>query len=228
MNVMTDAAARTAGAGIRGVDRVRRQWLACVLGALAGLLFNSWPLGFAVDRPALDGTYFSVLEMSGRPYAHVFVACDLAAGVLAVLAGLLLLNRPFVASGLVMFGVGNVWGALVPINGSCATSVVSCGAAPAQLLEPHTLASTLSVIGLALAASSLWRRGRWMRAVILSCALASLLLPISVMTAHGVTGSQVLFMTACGAMLAAVPCAALTPTEVDALRRAVAAYRPDR
>lgn len=212
---MTGAVAHTPGVGVRGVERARRERVACALGVLAGLIFNSWPLGFVLDRPALHGTYLSVLEIPGRPYAHLFVACDLAVGALAVLAGLLLLHRPPVAAGLVMFGVGNAWGASIPINASCATSVASCGASPGQLLEPHTIASILSAAGLALALASLWQHGRWMRALTVSAGFTALLLVLSVLTARWVTASQVLFLVACGVLLAAVPLACSAPAPSD-------------
>jgi hypothetical protein len=208
---VTGPLARAAGANVLGVDRARREGIACALGALAGLLFNSWPLGFVLDRSALHGTYLSVLEMPGRPYADLFVACDLAAGALAVVAALLLLHRPRVAAGLGMFGVGNMWGASIPLNASCAVSVASCGAAPGQLLEPHTLASILSAAGLALALWSLWRHSGWMRAVTVSAAFAALFLLVSVLTARSVIESQALFLIACGVILAVVPPASSSP-----------------
>lgn len=205
LNAVTDAVARSAGAGVLEVERVRRGRVACVLGGLAGLLFNAWPLGFVLDRPALHGTYLSVLETPGRPYADLFVACDLAAGALAALGGLALLHRPLVATGLGMFGAGTMWGAFDPISASCATSVAACGARPGQLLDPHTVASVLSSAGLVLAVCSLWQHSRWMRAVILSAAFTALFLLISVLTARCVLASQVLFLIACGVLLAAVP-----------------------
>jgi hypothetical protein len=209
LNVVTDAVARSAGAGVLDVEGVRRGRVGCVLGGLAGLLFNVWPLGFVLDRPALRGTYLSVLETPGRPYADLFVACDVAAGALAALGGLALFHRPLVATGLGMFGVGTMWGAFSPIDASCATSVAACGAGPGQLLEPHAVASVLSAAGLVLAVCSLWQHSRWMRAVILSAASTALFLLISVLTARCVLESQVLFLIACGLLLAAVPAATL-------------------
>lgn len=208
---MTDLVAGPAagaGGGVPTAGRTTRgERIACVLGLLTGLLYNSWPLAFVLDPRALRGAYFSVLEMPGRPHAHVFVACDLAAGALAVVAGLLLLRHPLVAAGLVMFGIGNVLEGTIPIQASCATSVASCGIAPGQVLAPHTVASVLSVAGLALALWSLRGRGRWMFAVTTLVAVTALFLLVSVVTARWVSVSQMSFLAGCGVALGAVPLA---------------------
>ena len=189
----------------------RGEPIAAVLGLLAGLLYNSWLLGLLLDPGALRGAYLSVLEMPGRPHAQVFVACDLAAGVMAVVTGLLLLRRPLAAGGLVMFGIGNVLEGTIPIEASCATSVASCGTGPAQVLAPHTLATLLSVAGLVLALWSLRRHSRWMRAVILLVAVTALFLLVSVLTARWVSVSQMAFLVGCGVALGAVPLAREAP-----------------
>jgi hypothetical protein len=108
-----------------------------------------------------------------------------------------------------------VWGASIPINASCATSVASCGASPGQLLEPHTVASIVSAAGLALALASLWQHGRWMRAVTVSGGFTALFLLVSVLTARWVIASQVLFLVACGVLLAAVPLACSSRVETS-------------
>lgn len=198
---MTDLAAATvprAGAAER---------LALPMGVVAAILYNSWPLGFLLDRPALRGTYVSVLEAPGRVHAHVFVACDVAAGALALLAGLLLRRHPLAAIGMVAFGVGNVLEATIPIEASCAASVASCGIAPDQVLAPHDLASVLSVAGLALALWSLRDHSRWMRSVIGLWVATGLFMVVSVAAVRWVTVSQASFLVGCGVALGAVPLA---------------------
>ena len=186
----------------------RGERIAGVLGVLAGILYNSWPLGFVLDRSALRGTYISVLEISGRPHAGLFVACDLAAGASSLLAGLLLRRHPLVAAGLVMFGIGNLVEAGIPIQASCATSVASCGIAPRQVLAPHDLAGLLSAAGLVLALWSLRDHSRWMRAVIALGVAVGLFLAVSVVVVRWVTVSQATFLLGCGVALAAVTLAA--------------------
>jgi hypothetical protein len=193
-----------------------------VLGVLAGVLYNSWPLGFVLDRRALGGTYLSVLEMPGRPYEELFVGCDVAAGAMAVIAGVLLLRHPPVAAGLVMFGIGNVLEASIPIETSCATSVAACGSAPGDLLEPHTVASILSVAGLVLALWSLRNHSRWMQTVIALVAVTALFLLVSVLADRWVTVSQISFLVGCGVALGAVPLAGALSRSGSLRRRAAA------
>jgi hypothetical protein len=181
--------------------------VAGVLGLMAGVLYNSWPLGFVLDPGALGGTYISVLEVPGRPHAHVFVACDLAAGALAVLAGLLKRRHPPVAAGLVMFGIGNMLEATIPIEASCTHSVASCGIGPGQLLAPHDLAGIVSAAGLVLALWSLRGHSRWMRAVIALGVVTGLFLGVSLLVDRWVTVSQISFLVGCGVALSAVPLA---------------------
>jgi hypothetical protein len=220
---MTDLAAGAAAGSDRGalgtVRAGRRETVACVLGLLAGLLYNSWPLGFVLDRPALSGTYISVLEAPGRPHAGVFIACDLAAGAMAVVAGLLVLRHPLVATGLLMFGTGNVLDGCIPIDASCSDSVASCGTGLAQVLAPHTLASCLSAAGLGLALWSLRHHSRWMRAVIALLAVSALFLLVSVLTARWVTVSQMSFLVGCGVTLGAAPIACVTGAEARGRER---------
>jgi hypothetical protein len=207
---MSEAVAR-----ISAPDRGER--IAGVLGVLAGILYNSWPLGFVLDRSALRGTYVSALEIPGRPYADLFVACDLAAGVLAVLAGLLLRPHRLAAAGLVMFGLGNLLEARIPIEPSCATSVAACGIGPRQVLAPHDLAGLLSAAGLVLALWSLRNHSRLMRAVIALGVVTGLILGVSLLVDRWVTVSQASFLVGCGVAVAAVALAA--PTMVAALTR---------
>lgn len=174
------------------------------IGLLAGILYNAWPLGFVLDARAMHGAYLSVLEVPGRPHAWVFVACDLAAGALAVLAGLLV-RRHRLAAGLVVFGIGNVLEASIPIKASCVGSVAACGVGPAQVLSPHDLAGLVSIAGLMLALWSAHDRGRWMHVVIGLWVASGLFLGVSLLAARWVTVSQVTFLVACGVAVSAVP-----------------------
>ena len=208
---MTDLLADSAASAGDGAGRpgrvLRGDPIACALGVLAGLLYNSWPLGFVLDPRAMRGTYLSVLEIPGRPHAQVFVACDLAAGLMAVVAGLLLLRDPLVAAGLAMFGIGNVLEGCIPIEASCSASVSACGSAPGQALAPHALASILSFAGLVLALWSLRHHSRRMSAVLVLVAGCALFLGVSVVADRWVTVSQISFLVACGVALGAVPLA---------------------
>jgi hypothetical protein len=48
----------------------------------------------------------------------------------------------------VIFGVGNILEATIPISARCAASVAACGTGLGQVLAPHDLASVASVLGL--------------------------------------------------------------------------------
>ena len=197
---MTELVAPPAGA--RRSERV-----AAGLAALAGILYNVWPLGYRLDPTALRGTYISVLEVPGRPDAQVFVGCDVLAGLLAVGAGVLLRRHRPVALGLVVFGVGNVLEASIPIDAACARSVASCGIAPGQVLAPHDVASIVSMAGLAIALWGARGYGRWMWAVMALWAVTGLFMAVSVVMVRWVMVAQASFLAGCGVTLIAVPLA---------------------
>lgn len=209
--VPADAAA-AAGVPVPVVVVAARDRLAVLVGLMAGVLYNAWPLGFRLDPDALHGTYVSVLEVPSRPYAHLFVTCDVLAGVLAACAGLLLRrSHPLVGIGLVVFGLGNVLEASIPIAAACAGSVASCGIALDQVLAPHDVASIISVVGIILALWGVRDRGPWVRALIALWAICGLFMVSTVVTDRLVTLSQACFLVACGLALAAVPLALTRP-----------------
>jgi hypothetical protein len=177
------------------------------LAVVAAVLYNAWLLGFALDPDGLHGSYVSVLEAPGHPHAEVFVVCDIVTGVAAVLAGLLLRRqRELVGVGLVVFGVGNVLEATIPISSRCAASVAACGTGLGQVLAPHDIASIVSVLGLALALASV-RHVAGMRAIVAIWAAAGLFMVFSVVTDALVIAAQAVFLGACGLALVAVPLA---------------------
>ena len=192
------------GARDRGEWRGSRERHAALLALLSGVLYNTWPLGFVLDPGALHGTYVSVLEAPGRPHAHVFVACDLLAGVTAVLAGWMLRRYPLVAIALVVFGVGTVLEAALPIDPSCATSVASCGIAPEQVLAPHDVASLVSALGLVIGLWSLHDHSQWLRLVIALGVLAGLFMVVSVVVVRWLMLSQAALLVMCGVSAYAV------------------------
>ena len=175
------------------------------LAIVAAVLYNAWLLGFALDPDGLHGSYVSVLEAPGHPHAEVFVVCDILTGAAAVLAGLLLRRRRELAGdGLVVFGVGNVLEATIPISARCATSVAACGTGLGQTLAPHAIASLVSALGLALALAAV-HQVRGMRTVIGIWAAAALFMVFSVLTDVWVIAAQAAFLGACGLALVAVP-----------------------
>jgi hypothetical protein len=177
------------------------------LAVVAAGLYNAWLLGFVLDPDGLHGSYVSVLEAPGHPHAEVFVVCDIVAGAAAVLAGLLLRRQGEPAGdGFVVFGVGNILEATIPISARCAASVAACGTGLGQVLAPHDVASLVSVLGLALALLAV-RRAPRMRAVIGIWVAAALFMVFSVVADDLVIAAQAVFLGACGLALVAVPLA---------------------
>jgi len=198
------------------VRSARAARTALVLGVVAAVVYNSWPLGFWLDRPGMRGTYISVLEIPGRPDAHLFVTCDVLAGLLAITAGVLLRrSHQLVAVGLIVFGVGNILEASIPIDATCAASVASCGTGAGAMFAPHDVASLISLAGLAIALWVLRDHSVWMRAVIALWVVTGLFMVVSVVVVRWVTVSQASFIVGCGVALAAVPLAMRAPGRLD-------------
>lgn len=179
---------------------------AAALAWMAAVLYNVWPLGFWLDPQALHRTYVSVLEVPGRPHAHLFAACDLAAGAFAAVAGLLLGRRAALAGhGLLVFGLGTVAEALMPIAPDCAASVAACGIDLGQVLAPHDIASIVSALGLAVSVLAIRRRTGWSSYVTGLWIAAGLFLVASIVIGRFTMSSQALFLLACGMALVVVP-----------------------
>lgn len=180
-----------------------------VLASLAALLYNVWPLGFWLDPSALHGTYVSVLEVPGHPYAHLFMACDLATGVTAFLAGMVLRRRHVLAGlGFIVFGLGTIAEGAIPIAPDCAMSVSSCGIDIGQVIAPHDIASIASALSLALSVLAVRHSTRWMPFVTAGWIAAGLFLVGSIVVGRFTMTSQATFLVACGVALIGVPIAA--------------------
>lgn len=172
------------------------------------MLYNVWPLGFWLDPSALHGTYVSVLEVPGHPYAHLFMACDLATGVTAFLAGMVLRRRHLMAGlGFVVFGLGTIAEGAIPIAPDCATSVRSCGIDLGQVIAPHDIASIASALSLALSVLAARNLTRWMPFLAGAWIASGLFLVGSIVVERFTMSSQASFLVACGLALIGVPIA---------------------
>lgn len=99
----------------------------------AGIIYNSWPLGYALDRQVARTGLASDLQRSGHPYYWLFILGDVMAGSLAVAAAWLMMrdrlrpgvgSKPLAAIGLAMFGVFTALCALVPLQHSVAAFTI--------------------------------------------------------------------------------------------------------
>lgn len=187
-------------------SRFGREYGAIALAWLAAVLYNVWPLGFWLDPQALHHTYVSVLEVPGHPYAHLFSACDLATGIVAALAGLLLRRRhALAADGILVFGLGTIAEAIIPIAPDCASSVAACGIDLGQVIAPHDIASIVSALGLAVSVLAIRNSTRWARYVTGAWIAAGLFLMLSIVVGRFTMTSQAAFLLACGLALVVVP-----------------------
>src|ERR1035438_10193992 len=127
--------------------------LVIVLSVLAALLYNFWLFGFILDPGLLKNSYASILEVPGKPYAWLFTITDILAGILAVLAGLLIsrlikLHNRKILAGYIIFGVATFIDAIIPISSRCESSISACGISPEQVLSLHDIASLVAAFGL--------------------------------------------------------------------------------
>lgn len=92
----------------------------------AGILYNSWPLGYALDRPTARGGLASDLENPGHPYYWLFIVCDVLTGLLVLGAAWLIWRgtasktsrdrSKLLATCLAIFGIFTMLCALVPLQ----------------------------------------------------------------------------------------------------------------
>jgi hypothetical protein len=117
------------------------------LGALAGLIYNIWPLGYLLNPGVLNRqAYVSVLEASNQPYYKLFIFFDIFCGLIMMLVAYFMWRnkkvKNIVIAGYFLFGLTTLLAAIMPV--SCTGSVAQCGISPSQILDPHDL---LNLIG---------------------------------------------------------------------------------
>lgn len=139
---------------------VREAFALC---AAAAVLYNSWPLGYLLDRKTASHELASSLERAGHPYYWIFLMADLltAAAIVAVAAIVRLRLWPalrsgvwsVVCSGLFLFGVFTAISALVPAR-CVAGASLRCGSGGLGLgLDAFT--SVIAALGLFAALAAL-------------------------------------------------------------------------
>ncbi len=132
--------------------------MSVALGALAALVYSSWPLGFILNPVVSRHALASELEAPHQPYDWVFVALDVLTGVLILGVGLLQIKISNITRDLqigvacyIAFGCLVATAALMPLH--CDPQVIgSCGPLihnPLVLL--HGICSILSVVMLLVA-----------------------------------------------------------------------------
>jgi hypothetical protein len=126
------------------------------VGWIAAIAYNSWPLAYLCNRMVLQHGLASDLEKFNQPFSWVFIAGDIATGVLLMAAAYLqypranykLLRLLILSYG--AFGAIIIMAAVLPIK--CEQVAAACVerlASPAALL--HSSFSIISILSLSLA-----------------------------------------------------------------------------
>lgn len=136
-----------------------------LLAALAGVLYNSWPLGYVLN-PAANRGLASNLEAAGQPFNWLFIGLDIVTGVLMCALGVSLAlwfrgqaNRArmidVLLAGIFIFGVLTAMDAVLPIG--CVPHVQKCGSVFSDTSTViHGVVSIGSIYGLTASLLALW------------------------------------------------------------------------
>jgi hypothetical protein len=127
------------------------------LSLAAGLLYNSWPLGYLLDSQTAHSGLASDLELVGHPYYWLFILGDVLTAVCLVAMILVLRfrvwkvlppdTRTWLAAGLVVFGLFTAISALLPYN-CTVTPLLRCGAGHGTGLGLDAVVSSIAALGL--------------------------------------------------------------------------------
>lgn len=123
------------------------------VGFLAGLLYNSWPLGYWLNPSVAKIGLASDLQASGQPYSWLFIEFDVLCGLLLVVLALALIGKVrqksaagLAAAGLAIFGAFTAISALIPLH--CHDNIRQCGYQPGQTFGWHNITGTIAALGL--------------------------------------------------------------------------------
>jgi len=119
--------------------------LALALCLAAGILYNSWPLGYLLDSRTAHTALASNLERAGHPYAWLFVLGDVLTGLCLIAAAIILYTKTWLSAGLLIFGLFTAISAIFTYSG--AGHVTGLGL--------DALTSTIAAIGLFISLISL-------------------------------------------------------------------------
>lgn len=135
--------------------------VAAVASCVAGIIYNSWPLGYLLNPLVSRSGLASELGAIGQPYNWVFIVLDIISGALIVLVAVLLRNistkilQKVVLANFALFGVMTALSAAIPMT--CEPSVTTC---PPLLQQPwlivHGGASILASLCLFVSVCLTW------------------------------------------------------------------------
>lgn len=134
----------------------------CILTAVAGLAYNSWPLGYVLN-PAVTRTKGLASELEGlhQPFNWVFIALDIFCGVCVAAACAIMISQrmprasKMTVASFALFGLLTMADAVLPM--SCEPSLTTCPTLSHQpILILHGVASIGSGISLFTSAALMW------------------------------------------------------------------------
>lgn len=195
---------------------LKTNWkLLVAIAILAGFVYNSWPLGYVLNRPAAS-LLASDLEGRHQPYNWVFIGGDIASSVLVIGVAIYLLERyggiqkwlrlPFIA--MILFGIGTIVDAALPLRCVPTASLACPDFVHDPVLFAHGVCSILASCCLFVAIFCWWMRmpRNWfLRAVFAGYVLFALFSLIDVLINSKSALSQHYYISLCGIGIAMFP-----------------------
>ncbi len=192
-------------------------WWLTALAALSGVLYSSWPLGYVFNPAVAKAGLASGLEALHQPYNWLFIAADIASGLLILLVCWLLWLKhrtikrrrllDIVLLNMVIFGVGTIADTLLPMH--CEPSLQHCPSFTVDyFLLFHGIFSILAALALFFGLALLWwqeRRSRVLASLVFGYVLFGLTSLIEVVGLKGGNWSQHFYLTLCSVWLAFLP-----------------------
>lgn len=164
----------------KSARRVSYSQVAFGLCLLAGVLYNSWPLGFMLDNSTAHHSLASDLELIGHPYYWLFILGDLLTAACIIAATVIFRfrlwqtpkrrGRLWLLAGLLMFSLFTAASALLPYRCSV-FHLTSCGPIIAGKIGLDAITSSLAWLGLFVSLGSLAlaeHHQAWMRQLVLA------------------------------------------------------------
>lgn len=202
------------------MPRYNRSNLSGWLAIVAALAYFTWPLGYVLNPLISKHGLASELGAYGQPFNWLFIGADVASGLLALVAAVLLwqslrtARKPAWVRGTIinfgLFGVFTAIDAALPLG--CSPSVAACpGIQSDPFLLLHGIASVAAVVCLGLSAVSLMRSNKDQRkllaaalVVCVSLMLGSLSIVFFFVPGPGAL-AQHFFITICSLWIAVLP-----------------------
>ncbi|HSW98421.1 MAG TPA: DUF998 domain-containing protein [Candidatus Saccharimonadales bacterium] len=188
------------------------------LSVAAGLLYNSWPLGYWLNPAVSRTSLASGLEAAGQPYNWVFIGGDIASSVLAIVVCVMLWRRlarrqaaVLIRAAIILVGLfagGTIIDSLLPER--CIPGFQRC----ASFTQDHTLLfhgifSIGASVALFMSLSVVWLRHRYnllFNGVLLAyIVFAMLSLGEAMLPGKFGNWSQHYYITLCSVWLALIP-----------------------